>query len=77
MNYCAGFVRQQENQQLGIPRERVRDFSSRLRALVGYGTYKHLIGHIEKRSPVQALLGEDDGFETVWDRVRPESTPDS
>nr|QQZ50083.1 phytanoyl-CoA dioxygenase family protein [Phenylobacterium glaciei] len=24
MNYCAGFVRQQENQQLGIPPERVR-----------------------------------------------------
>ena len=21
MNYCAGFIRQQENQQLGIPRE--------------------------------------------------------
>jgi ectoine hydroxylase-related dioxygenase (phytanoyl-CoA dioxygenase family) len=77
MNYCAGFVRQQENQQLGIPQERVRGFSPRLRALVGYGTYKHLIGHIEKRSPVQALLGEDDGFETVWDRVRPESAADS
>lgn len=79
MNYCAGFIRQQENQQLGIPVERVRAFSPRLRELIGYGTYKHLIGHIDKHSPVQAVLGEDDGFTTVWDRVRPESSqaPDS
>jgi ectoine hydroxylase-related dioxygenase (phytanoyl-CoA dioxygenase family) len=73
MNYCAGFIRQQENQQLGIPADRVRAFSPRLRELVGYGTYKHLIGHIDKRSPVQAVLGEDDGFRSVWDRIQPEA----
>jgi ectoine hydroxylase-related dioxygenase (phytanoyl-CoA dioxygenase family) len=71
MNYCAGFIRQQENQQLGIPLERVRAFPPRLRELVGFGTYKHLIGHIDKHSPIQAVLGEDDGFSTVWDRVKP------
>jgi ectoine hydroxylase-related dioxygenase (phytanoyl-CoA dioxygenase family) len=65
MNYCAGYVRQQENQQLGIPREIVRGFSPRLRELVGYGVYSHLIGHIDKRSPVE-LLGEDGELETVW-----------
>ena len=31
MNYCAGYIRQQENQQLGIPREIARGFSPRLR----------------------------------------------
>jgi ectoine hydroxylase-related dioxygenase (phytanoyl-CoA dioxygenase family) len=55
MNYCAGWVRQQENQQLGIPRETARSFSPRLRKLVGYGLYKKLIGHIDKCSPVDLL----------------------
>jgi len=67
MNYCAGWVRQQENQQLGIPIEVARGFSPRLRELVGYGVYHHLIGHIDKRSPVE-LLGESGELRTVWDR---------
>ena len=69
MNYCAGFLRQQENQQLGIPLETVAGFSDRLLQLTGFGTYKHLIGHIDKRSPAQVLLGRDDGFLNVWDLV--------
>ena len=56
MNYCAGFIRQQENQQLGIPREVAADFSPRLRELCGYGIYHGLIGHINKLDPV-AILG--------------------
>ncbi|HEY8039228.1 MAG TPA: phytanoyl-CoA dioxygenase family protein [Polyangiaceae bacterium] len=55
MNYCAGWVRQQENQQLGIPREIARRFSPALRKLVGYGIYRGLIGHIDKCSPVDLL----------------------
>jgi ectoine hydroxylase-related dioxygenase (phytanoyl-CoA dioxygenase family) len=66
MNYCAGWLRQQENQQLGIPREIARGFSPRLRELVGYGVYRSLIGHVEKRSPVE-LLGESGRMRTVWD----------
>jgi ectoine hydroxylase-related dioxygenase (phytanoyl-CoA dioxygenase family) len=66
MNYCAGFIRQQENQQLGIPREIARGFSPRLRRLVGYGLYHGLIGHIEKHDPAE-LLG-DEGHPVVWDR---------
>jgi ectoine hydroxylase-related dioxygenase (phytanoyl-CoA dioxygenase family) len=65
-NYCAGWMRQQENQQLGIPRDVARHFPPRLRALVGYGVYRHLIGHIEKKSP-DYLLGEDGALRTVWD----------
>jgi ectoine hydroxylase-related dioxygenase (phytanoyl-CoA dioxygenase family) len=57
MNYCAGWVRQQENQQLGIPLEIARGFSPRLRKLVGYGLYKRIIGHIDKCSPVDLLDG--------------------
>jgi ectoine hydroxylase-related dioxygenase (phytanoyl-CoA dioxygenase family) len=55
MNYCAGWIRQQENQQLGIPREIAKGFSPRLRKLVGYGIYRGLIGHIDKCSPVDLL----------------------
>jgi ectoine hydroxylase-related dioxygenase (phytanoyl-CoA dioxygenase family) len=57
MNYCAGWLRQQENQQLGIPREVARSFSPRLRKLVGYGLYKKLVGHIDKCSPEDLLDG--------------------
>jgi ectoine hydroxylase-related dioxygenase (phytanoyl-CoA dioxygenase family) len=57
MNYCAGFIRQQENQQLGIPREIARGFSPRLRKLVGYGIYRGLLGHVDKCSPVDLLDG--------------------
>jgi ectoine hydroxylase-related dioxygenase (phytanoyl-CoA dioxygenase family) len=67
MNYCAGFVRQQENQQLGIPRDVARRFSTRLRTLVGYGIYRGLIGHIDKRSPAE-LLDPDYATKVVWDR---------
>ncbi|HSG89152.1 MAG TPA: phytanoyl-CoA dioxygenase family protein [Pseudomonadales bacterium] len=66
MNYCAGFIRQQENQQLGIPRDVAARFPPRLQELVGYGTYRRLIGHIDKRSPVE-LLGGDGTMRTIWD----------
>jgi ectoine hydroxylase-related dioxygenase (phytanoyl-CoA dioxygenase family) len=72
MNYCAGWVRQQENQQLGIPQEIARRFTPRLRELVGYGVYRGLIGHIDKHDPVE-LLGEPGALQTVWetaDRLR-------
>jgi len=68
MNYCAGFVRQQENQQLGIPREIAARFPRRLQRLVGYGVYRALIGHIDKRDPIE-LLGADGGLRTVWERA--------
>lgn len=57
MNYCAGWLRQQENQQLGIPLDVIRAYSPRLRRLVGFGVYKKLIGHIDKCSPVDLLDG--------------------
>jgi ectoine hydroxylase-related dioxygenase (phytanoyl-CoA dioxygenase family) len=68
MNYCAGWVRQQENQQLGIPLEMVRRFAPRLRELCGYGTYNGLIGHIDRRTPAEVLLGTTTGGGMVWDQ---------
>jgi ectoine hydroxylase-related dioxygenase (phytanoyl-CoA dioxygenase family) len=57
MNYCAGWMRQQENQQLGIPLEIARGFSPRLRRLAGFGLYRRLLGHIDKCSPEDLLDG--------------------
>ena len=69
MNYCAGFIRQQENQQLGIPREVAAGFPSRLRELCGYGIYNGLIGHINKHNPVEVLGDAPEAGEMVWDAV--------
>ncbi len=66
MNYCAGFIRQQENQQLGLKPSVVKGFSERLQELVGYGVYQGLIGHIDKKSPAQ-ILGSADAFTSIWD----------
>jgi ectoine hydroxylase-related dioxygenase (phytanoyl-CoA dioxygenase family) len=60
MNYCAGFIRQQENQQLGLSRELVATFPPRLRELVGYGVYRDVIGHIDRKNPVGLLDPEAD-----------------
>jgi ectoine hydroxylase-related dioxygenase (phytanoyl-CoA dioxygenase family) len=68
MNYCAGFIRQQENQQLGLSPAQVKSFAPRLRELVGYGVYQGLIGHIDKKSPAQ-ILGTEDGFASIWEQT--------
>jgi ectoine hydroxylase-related dioxygenase (phytanoyl-CoA dioxygenase family) len=70
MNYCAGFMRQQENQQLGIPVDTVRRFPRRLQELVGYSIYNGLVGHIDKEHPGQKLLGENTRAELIWDYAR-------
>lgn len=66
MNYCAGFIRQQENQQLGIPPAIVQRFPPRLRELVGYGVYRGLIGHVDKRHPA-TVLGDGQRHHMIWD----------
>jgi ectoine hydroxylase-related dioxygenase (phytanoyl-CoA dioxygenase family) len=66
MNYCAGYIRQQENQQLGLDPALVRRFPRRLQELVGYGVYNGLIGHIDKRSPAD-LLGAASEHNMIWD----------
>ncbi|MCU0270481.1 MAG: phytanoyl-CoA dioxygenase family protein [Acidimicrobiales bacterium] len=66
MNYCAGYLRQQENQQLGLDRELVATFPRRLQELVGYGVYHGLIGHIDKRSPLE-MLAPSTEHRMVWD----------
>lgn len=68
MNYCAGYIRQQENQQLGLAPSLVASFTPRLQELVGYGIYKGLIGHIDKRSPAEMLTGSTHRG-MIWDQA--------
>jgi ectoine hydroxylase-related dioxygenase (phytanoyl-CoA dioxygenase family) len=69
MNYCAGYIRQQENQQLGISPDAVRTFPPRLQELVGYSVYMGLIGHIDKKSPQQLLAREGSFAGMLWDGI--------
>ena len=65
--YCVGWMRQQENLQLGIPRDTAARFPRRLQELCGYGIYKGQYGHIDNRDPIE-LLGQE-GRPTVWQRT--------
>ena len=69
VNYCAGFLRQEECQLLALPRERVADFDPRLRAMVGYGLYRGLFGHVDQRNPA-TFVDPDAETEMIWDRLR-------
>lgn len=63
--YCAGWLRQQENLQLGIPQDMAARFPRRLQELLGYSIYKGQYGHIDNRDPI-TLLGQA-GRPTVWE----------
>jgi len=71
MNYCTGYIRQQENQQLGLDRSTVARFPRRLQELVGYGIYRGLIGHIDKQVPANVLLDADADPTLLWDLATP------
>ena len=53
-------MRQQENLQLGIPRETAQRFPRRLQELCGYSVYKGQFGHIDNHDPIE-LLGRERG----------------
>ncbi len=70
VNYCAGFLRQQVNQQLSIPRELVRRFDPRLRELIGYGLFAGKMGRIDWRPPADYLDEDEHPFlDAMRDRL--------
>jgi ectoine hydroxylase-related dioxygenase (phytanoyl-CoA dioxygenase family) len=58
VQYCPGFVRQQQNPYLGIPPEIAATFSDRLLELLGYRLYKGIMGHIDGASPGELVFGD-------------------
>jgi len=57
VQYCPGFVRQQQNPYLGIPPEVAATFSDRLLELLGYRLYKGIMGHVDGASPGEVVFG--------------------
>ena len=58
VQYCPGFVRQQQNPYLGIPPEIAATFSDRLLELLGYRLYKGIMGHVDGASPGEFVFGD-------------------
>ena len=58
VQYCPGFVRQQQNPYLGIPPEVAATFPDRLLELLGYKLYKGIMGHVDGKSPGEFVFGE-------------------
>ncbi len=63
--YCAGFIRQQENQYLGIGANIARLFPRRLQELCGYSVYKGLYGHVDNEDPI-TMLGRTSDTRMIW-----------
>jgi ectoine hydroxylase-related dioxygenase (phytanoyl-CoA dioxygenase family) len=58
VQYCPGFVRQQQNPYFGVPPEIARTFSDRLLELLGYRLYKGIMGHVDGASPGEVVFGD-------------------
>ena len=69
VNHCAGFMRQEENQLLAIPRELAVGFPRRLQELIGYGVFRGLMGHVEKQDP-GVLLDPDVESKMIWRKMK-------
>tara|TARA_R110002124_G_scaffold116303_1_gene272645 strand:+ start:1570 stop:2409 length:840 start_codon:yes stop_codon:yes gene_type:complete len=64
--YCTGWMRQQENQQLGIPKDRLENFPRRLLELCGFSVYKGQYGHIANHDPIE-IFGHERRGRMVWE----------
>ena len=55
LEYCAGWLRPQENHVLGVPKVIVATLPDRLRELLGYGIHGSLLGYVDGRHPAKFL----------------------
>lgn len=69
VNHCAGYMRQEENQLLGVPRDMAKTYPRRLQEMLGYGVYRGLMGHVDKQDP-GVFLDPDIETDMVWKRMR-------
>ena len=63
LEYCAGWVRPQENHILGVPKEIVKDLDPKLQELLGYSVLG-LLGNVDGRNPkkyIDDTRGVSDG----------------
>lgn len=55
LEYAAGWLRQQENHVLAVPREIVRTLDPRLQELLGYNIHPPFVGYVDGRHPGRLL----------------------
>jgi ectoine hydroxylase-related dioxygenase (phytanoyl-CoA dioxygenase family) len=58
LQYCPGFVRQQQNHYFAVPRDIAATFPDRLLELLGYRLYKGIMGHVDGHSPGEVVFGD-------------------
>lgn len=58
LEYTAGWLRQQENQYLAVPKDTARTLPQRLQELLGYNVHGNLIGNVDGRHPLKVLMRE-------------------
>jgi ectoine hydroxylase-related dioxygenase (phytanoyl-CoA dioxygenase family) len=59
LEYAAGWLRQQENHLLAVPRATVRQLPERLQELLGYNIYPPFVGYVNGSHPRKALSGDE------------------
>lgn len=67
-NYCAGYIRQEENQILAVPQSVAARYPRRLQEMIGYGVFRGLVGHVEKKDPGR-LLDPSVASRMIWDKM--------
>ncbi len=55
LEYAAGWLRQQENHCLAVPREVVKELPERLQELLGYNIYPPFVGYVDGVHPRKVL----------------------
>ena len=65
IEYCAGWLRPQENHIIGVPKEIIRGLPERLQELLGYGVFPPFLGNVDGRHPRKYL----DDQRTVRDSI--------
>jgi len=58
LEYCSGWLRQQENHCLAVPRDTVRELPERLQELLGYNIYPPFVGYVDGRHPRKVLAAD-------------------
>jgi ectoine hydroxylase-related dioxygenase (phytanoyl-CoA dioxygenase family) len=59
LEYAAGWLRQQENHLLAVPRAIVRELPERLQDLLGYNIYPPFVGYVDGKHPRRVLGSQE------------------
>ncbi len=59
LEYAAGWLRQQENHCLAVPRSIVRQLPERLQELLGYNIYPPFVGYVDGSHPRKVLAADE------------------